>query len=103
MGTTRSLWGKKALTFSLNSMILSMPPSVFLLTGFDCTCHCVQLDTDHSTCTVCGPWSATFPKTIKYPVEKKHTEKNERSRDLLVSTISYDEVSAFLLWVKARN
>ena len=34
--------------------------------------------------------------------EKTYGEK-KRSRDLLISTISYDEVSAFLLWVKARN
>ena len=27
----------------------------------------------------------------------------ERYRDLLISILSYDEVSAFLLWVKARN
>ena len=49
------------------------------------------------------PWSATFPKMIKYFVEKKNTLNNERYRDLLISILSYDEVSAFLLWVKARN
>ena len=31
--------------------------------------------------------------------EKKYVEY----RDLLISILSYDEVSAFLLWVKARN
>ena len=35
--------------------------------------------------------------------EKKNTLNNERYRDLLISILSYDEVSAFLLWVKARN
>ena len=44
------------------------------------------------------PWSATFPKMIKYFVEKKNTLNNERYRDLLISILSYDEVSAFLLW-----
>ena len=48
-------------------------------------------------------WSATFPKMIKYFVEKKNTLNNERYRDLLISILSYDEVSAFLLWVKTRN
>ena len=49
------------------------------------------------------PWSATFPKIIKYFVEKKNTLNNERYRDLLISILSYDEVSAFLLRVKTRN
>ena len=53
--------------------------------------------------TVCGPWSAPFPKMIKYFVEKKNTLNSERYRDLLISILSYDEVSAFLLWEKARN
>ena len=45
------------------------------------------------------PWSATFPKMIKYFVEKKNTLNNERYRDLLISILSYDEVSA----LKTRN
>ena len=49
------------------------------------------------------PWSATCPKMIKYFVEKKNTLNNERYRDLLITILSYDEVSAFLLWVKVRN
>ena len=49
------------------------------------------------------PWSATFPKIIKYFVEKKNTLNNERYRDLLISILSYDEVSAFFMWVKKRN
>ena len=49
------------------------------------------------------PWSATFPKMIKYFVEKKNTLNNERYRDLLISILSYDEVSAFLLRVKTWN
>ena len=53
--------------------------------------------------TVCGPWSAPFPKMIKYFVEKKNTLNNERYRDLLISILSCDEVSAFLLRMKARN
>ena len=46
------------------------------------------------------PWSASFPKMIKYFVKKKNTLNNERYRDLLISILSYDEVSAFLLRVK---
>ena len=53
--------------------------------------------------SVCGSWSATFSKIIKYFVEKKNTLNNERYRDLLISILSCDEVSAFLLWVKTRN
>ena len=49
------------------------------------------------------PWSASFPKMIKYFVEKKNTLNNERYRDLLISILSYDEVSVFLLRVKTRN
>ena len=53
---------------------------------------------------VLGPRkSATFPKMIKFFVEKKNTLNNERYRDLLISIFSYDEVSAFFLWEKARN
>ena len=48
--------------------------------------------------TVCGPWSAIFPKMIKYFVEKKNTLNNERYYDLLICILSYDEVSAFLLF-----
>ena len=46
------------------------------------------------------PWSSFFPKMIKYFVKKKNTLNNERYRDLLISILSYDEVSAFLLRVK---
>ena len=49
------------------------------------------------------PWSATFPKMIKYFVEKKNALNNERYRDLLISILSYDEVSAFSLWATTRN
>ena len=42
--------------------------------------------------TVCGPWSASLSKTIKYFVKKKNTLKNERYRDLLMSILSYHEV-----------
>ena len=48
-------------------------------------------------------WSAPFSKMITYFVEKKNTLNNERYRDLLISVLSYDKVSAFLLWVKTRN
>ena len=34
---------------------------------------------------------------------EKNKLNNERYRDLLISILSYDEVSAFLLWVKMRN
>ena len=50
-----------------------------------------------------GPWSASFPKMIKYFVKKKNTLNYERYRDLLISILSYDEVSAFLLRAKTRN
>ena len=62
-----------------------------------------------SNTTVCGPWSAQVRdalgprKIIKYFVEKKNTLNNEKYCDLLISILSYDEVSAFLLWVKTRN
>ena len=46
------------------------------------------------TTTVCGPWSVTFPKMIKYFVQKRNTLNNERYRDLLINILSYDEVSA---------
>ena len=41
--------------------------------------------------------------SILYFVEKKNMLNNESYRDLLISILLYDEVSAFLLWVKARN
>ena len=50
-----------------------------------------------------GPWSAAFPKMVKYFVKKKNTLNYERYRDLLISILSYDEVSAFLLLAKTRN
>ena len=54
--------------------------------------------------TVCGPWSATFPNMIKYFVQKKKGGKKMNvSDDLLISLLSYGEVSAFLLLVKVRN
>ena len=40
---------------------------------------------------------------IKYFVKKKNTLNNKKYRDLLISILSYDEVSAFLLRVKTRN
>ena len=46
------------------------------------------------------PWSTTFSKMMKYFVEKK---SNERYRHLRISILLYDEVSAFLLWVKTQN
>ena len=55
------------------------------------------------TSTVCGPWSASFPKMKKYFVKKQNMLNNESYRDLLISILSYDEVSAFLLRVKTRN
>ena len=61
--------------------------------------------------TVCGPWSAPvryafgpdFSENDKIFRREKNTLNNESYRDLLISILSYDEVSAFLLWVKARN
>ena len=50
-----------------------------------------------------GPWSATFSNMIKYFGKKQNMENNERYRDLLISILSYDEVLAFLLWVKAQS
>ena len=55
------------------------------------------------TSTVCGPWSASFPKMKKYFVKKKNMLNNESYRDLLIRILSYDEVSAFLLRVRTRN
>ena len=49
------------------------------------------------------PWSASFPKMIKYFVKKKNTLNIERYRDLLIKILSYDDVSAFLLRLKTRN
>ena len=50
-------------------------------------------------------WSLVraFSENDKIFRRDKKTLNNERYRDLLISILSYDEVSAFLLWVKARN
>ena len=45
-------------------------------------------------------WSETLPKMIKYFGREKNTFNNERQRDLLISILSNDKVSAFLMWVK---
>ena len=36
-------------------------------------------------------------------VREENTLNNERQRDLLISILSNDKVSAFLMWVKTRN
>ena len=54
-------------------------------------------------CTVCCPWSATFLNMMKCLVPKSNFKKINVSDDLLISPVSYDEVFAFLLLVKARN
>ena len=50
-------------------------------------------------------WSLVrdFSDNDKIFRREKIMSNNERYRDLLISILSYDEVSAFLLWVKARN
>ena len=50
-------------------------------------------------------WSLVrvFSENGKIFRQEKNTLKNERYRDLLISILSYDEVSAFLLRAKTRN
>ena len=50
-------------------------------------------------------WSLVrvFSKNDKIFRQEKNTLNNERDRDLLISILSYDEVSAFLLRVKTWN
>ena len=49
------------------------------------------------------PLVRAFSENDKIFRREKNTLNNERYRDLLISILSYDEVSAFLLWEKARN
>ena len=49
------------------------------------------------------PLVRVFSESDKIFRQKKNTLNNERYRDLLISILSYDEVSAFLLRVKTRN
>ena len=60
-----------------------------------------------TVCNIYGyiMWSLVcdFSENDKIFCREKNTLNNERYRDLLISILSYDEVSAFLLWVKARN
>ena len=49
------------------------------------------------------PLVRAFSENDKMFRREKNTLNNERYRDLLISILSYDEVSAFLLWEKARN
>ena len=49
------------------------------------------------------PLVRDFSENDKIFRREKNTSNNERYRDLLISILSYDEVSAFLLWVKTRN
>ena len=49
------------------------------------------------------PLVGDFSENDKIFRREKTNTLNERYRDLLISILSYDEVSAFLLWVKARN
>ena len=44
-----------------------------------------------------------FSENDKIFCQEKKMLNNERYRDLLISILSYDEVSAFLLQVKMRN
>ena len=53
--------------------------------------------------TVCGPWSAEVPDALGPRLFRKWENISSRYRDLLISILSYDEVSAFLLRVKTRN
>ena len=59
---------------------------------------------------VLGPGKSAMPLVSDFSEndkifrrEKKNTLNNERYGDLLISILSYDKVSAFLLWVKTRN
>ena len=58
---------------------------------------------------VLGPRKSAMPlvrdisENDKIFRREKNTLNNEVYRDLLISILSYDEVSAFVLWVKARN
>ena len=49
------------------------------------------------------PLVRVFSENDKIFRQEKNTLNNERYRDLLISILSYDEVSAFLLRVKTRN
>ena len=49
------------------------------------------------------PLVRAFAENDKIFRREKNALNNERYRDLLISILSYDEVSAFLLWEKARN
>ena len=49
-----------------------------------------------------GPWSATFSNRPNICSTNKIRQKTNASDDLLI-ILPYDEVSAFLLLVKARN
>ena len=55
---------------------------------------------------VLGPRKSTMPlvrdfsKNDEIFRREKNTLNNERYRDLLISILSYDEVSAFLLWAE---
>ena len=65
----------------------------------------MKLDIKKQTHTPYSMWSLVrdFSENDKIFRREKNTLYNERYRDLLISILSYDEVSAFLLWVKARN
>ena len=82
---------------------LGAPVYIIVLNSPNAPLYLHQAMQTQRTCTICGPWSATFQKMIKYFVEKKNTLNKEISRDLQISILSYDEVLAFLLWVKMRN
>ena len=45
--------------------------------------------------SVCGPWSATFPKMMLIFPQNKVRKKTNVADELLISLLSYDEVSAF--------
>ena len=49
------------------------------------------------------PLVRVFSENDKILRQEKNTLNNERHRDLLISILSYDEVSAFLLWLKTRG
>ena len=49
------------------------------------------------------PLVRVFSENDKILRREKNTLNNERYRDLRISILSYDEVSAFLLRLKTRN
>ena len=50
-----------------------------------------------------GPWSAGFPKIMSYLSLNKAGPKTKVYDEILISILSYDEVPALPLILKAKN